>query len=134
MPFFNERMTCYEDLKSPILIQKIPIQEMPPIITPILFDLRRLENLDSRINNDLRFCKREKEELKEEGKWIKKLKCVQFNDLNINEKFNCIICYEEILKNEFVIYLKCNHFYHKSCISKWLNIDSRCPYCKRESI
>jgi hypothetical protein len=51
--------------------------------------------------------------------------------LPLNEKKyedECSIClsYEN---NQ--ITLPCNHHYHKTCILKWLNIETKCPICRQ---
>ena len=53
------------------------------------------------------------------------------NDLNI-----CTICLEEIKKREHKVKLKkCNHIFHKKCLSKYLKetlINFKCPNCKKD--
>ena len=40
----------------------------------------------------------------------------------------CAICLEKD-NNKFTT-LKCNHTFHKKCISTWLNNNNTCPYCR----
>ncbi len=42
----------------------------------------------------------------------------------------CIICLEDQQINDDWIYLKCNHKFHKSCISHWINLKNTCPICR----
>ena len=47
----------------------------------------------------------------------------------------CLICLEEISKNEISYVTKCNHLYHKKCIIKSLKTSkekSKCPYCRQK--
>jgi|TARA_B100001113_G_scaffold132206_1_gene108170 hypothetical protein len=47
----------------------------------------------------------------------------------------CLICLEEIGKNEISYITKCNHLYHKKCIIKSLNTSkekNKCPYCRQK--
>ena len=47
----------------------------------------------------------------------------------------CLICLEEISKNEISYITKCNHLYHKKCIIKSLNTSkekNKCPYCRQK--
>tara|TARA_B100001769_G_C22020683_1_gene548451 strand:+ start:220 stop:594 length:375 start_codon:yes stop_codon:yes gene_type:complete len=47
----------------------------------------------------------------------------------------CLICLEEIGKNEISYVTKCNHLYHKKCIIKSLNTSkekNKCPYCRQK--
>ena len=41
----------------------------------------------------------------------------------------CSICLDDI--EEEVAILKCNHFFHKECISEWLSRSNTCPYCRK---
>mmetsp|Transcript_22097 Transcript_22097/g.54093 ORF Transcript_22097/g.54093 Transcript_22097/m.54093 type:complete len:483 (-) Transcript_22097:492-1940(-) len=46
-------------------------------------------------------------------------------------KFNqCRICLEEYEDDETLRTLPCFHFYHQSCIDKWLEGNTKCPLCK----
>ena len=41
----------------------------------------------------------------------------------------CVICYDNINKNDIVRKLKCNHIYHQKCCDKWLETHKKCPIC-----
>lgn len=41
----------------------------------------------------------------------------------------CIICLEEILLGDTLMLLRCDHFYHSSCLKKWLEGSKKCPLC-----
>jgi len=45
---------------------------------------------------------------------------------------DCSICLNNLLKDQKVIKLNCNHIYHKDCILNWFNKDSEngCPLCR----
>ena len=43
----------------------------------------------------------------------------------------CIICYDNISYDD-LIFTKCDHYYHESCIKRWLAINQVCPICKRQ--
>ena len=52
---------------------------------------------------------------------------------NLNgENKKCIICQDEYINDDRVIYLPCFHFFHKGCIKRWLRNNSECPICKLE--
>lgn len=54
---------------------------------------------------------------------------------NISDQEKCVICYQEFKKNDIIKILKCKHIFHKKCITPWLlNYNSKCPFCKSESI
>ena len=47
---------------------------------------------------------------------------------------SCQICLEDIEKKEIndenFIFLPCAHGFHINCISKWLEVNNKCPICK----
>ena len=45
------------------------------------------------------------------------------------ENSECIICLEEMKKNEIVIILRCGHSYHKKCLFEWFKKKKICPLC-----
>ena len=54
------------------------------------------------------------------------------NTIPYNETINqktCSICLEEYKKNDQVFVSKCNHIFHKNCITSWLNNNRTCPLC-----
>ena len=49
---------------------------------------------------------------------------------SFKEAPSCVICHEEIKLNEKVRELPgCGHWYHASCIARWLRIKAVCPLC-----
>lgn len=58
------------------------------------------------------------------------------NKVNISKDDQCSVCLGNILDddaNNLFILLKCNHFFHKSCITEHLqNYDYHCPVCRSE--
>ena len=51
------------------------------------------------------------------------------NKLNEENK-KCLICLEEYVNNDNVIYLPCFHIFHKKCITQWIKKQANCPLCK----
>jgi hypothetical protein len=47
------------------------------------------------------------------------------------EQLCCSICLENFVIHEIIYELQCMHIYHKSCITKWLDINKNCPYCRK---
>ena len=43
---------------------------------------------------------------------------------------NCPICLDEFKESEYYRNLKCNHFFHKKCIDRWLKKENNCPMCR----
>jgi hypothetical protein len=51
------------------------------------------------------------------------------NDLECQLFQECVICLDEFMKGDIVIYTKCGHVYHYSCIENWVQRKSICPIC-----
>ena len=50
---------------------------------------------------------------------------------NFYEKnMNCSICLQDFVYDDIVIYLPCTHFFHKTCLIKWIKNNAICPLCK----
>jgi hypothetical protein len=61
---------------------------------------------------------------------IKKLKSIK---LQSNIDNNCIICMENMIKDEIVTELNCGHFFHTECIEPYLKqYNYKCPICRSE--
>ena len=60
------------------------------------------------------------------------------NNLDVEKVTNddydrCTICLMDIEKEEEIIKLKCNHYFHKDCITEYLkDFDYKCPVCRTE--
>lgn len=65
---------------------------------------------------------------------IQRLKRINLNDENIEiyNKESCIICVDEFAKEQTLINLECNHFFHEECIISWLKKRNQCPICRKE--
>lgn len=66
-------------------------------------------------------------------KQISMLPSVQLTKEHFTEKIECSICLDDIPENYHVTQLPCNHYFHKECITKWLETQAACPIC-RETI
>jgi ankyrin repeat protein len=47
----------------------------------------------------------------------------------MSDNNDCCICLNGLISNDMMI-TKCNHHIHKSCLTKWLNINCSCPMCR----
>ncbi len=50
------------------------------------------------------------------------------------DKYNeteCTICKEDYVKDDKIRKLSCEHYFHAKCITKWLQINKTCPYCRK---
>ena len=68
---------------------------------------------------------------------IAKLTQIKYSDYDSeikNNNKNCSICLEYFEDTDECRELKCNHFFHSSCVDKWLlNFSHKCPMCRDES-
>jgi len=46
----------------------------------------------------------------------------------------CPICREDYQNNQIITQLRCNHYYHKKCIKRWLRKDITCPLCRKKTV
>jgi hypothetical protein len=57
---------------------------------------------------------------------------IPFDDLENHIQYNlendCPICCE-LLSKETIIVLDCGHYYHKTCMSKWIKLTNKCASC-----
>lgn len=52
---------------------------------------------------------------------------------NFTKSRQCNICLEDYQDDEEILLLKCNHYYHKDCITNWISKESnKCPICKEK--
>ncbi|PKK26091.1 praja ring finger 2, E3 ubiquitin protein ligase, transcript variant X2 [Columba livia] len=42
----------------------------------------------------------------------------------------CTICFCEYVKDEIITELPCHHWFHKSCVTRWLQESGTCPVCR----
>ncbi|KRY70124.1 E3 ubiquitin-protein ligase Arkadia [Trichinella pseudospiralis] len=52
--------------------------------------------------------------------------------VHLNRGF-CTVCLNRIEHDEFIRVLSCGHFYHVSCIDRWLVINDSCAVCRQEA-
>lgn len=52
-------------------------------------------------------------------------------DKNAHDDVACVVCLEDFNDGETLRQLRCLHIFHRKCIAKWLEHDSRCPTCRR---
>jgi len=68
---------------------------------------------------------------------LKRDENIQYNGdeekYNENEEYECVICKENIINEEKVIYLhECKHTFHSECLNEWIKWKSVCPLCYSE--
>ncbi|KAL1557952.1 RING-type E3 ubiquitin transferase [Salvia divinorum] len=47
---------------------------------------------------------------------------------------DCAICLEDYVEGDDLGILDCEHYFHKSCITKWLLQNNKCPICIRKAL
>ena len=67
---------------------------------------------------------------KDINKKIEKIPQIYYKD-NKYENPECTICFDIFKENELLKQLKCNHIFHKECLSQWLLNNSKCPICNK---
>ena len=67
---------------------------------------------------------------------LKKLNKYVYDDIKDKDgnidKIKCCICLNDIIKNEEVVKLPCNHIHHWNCCINWLKYKKNCPMCRFE--
>lgn len=53
-------------------------------------------------------------------------------DINETNEKECIICFDDYKSDDKIAELECNHIYHDSCITRWLQKDLSCPICRSQ--
>jgi len=48
------------------------------------------------------------------------------------EPCSCTICMETFVAGELLTSLRCNHFFHVNCVTRWLQHSVQCPLCRAE--
>jgi len=54
---------------------------------------------------------------------------IVYNKINTNNFEMCSICHIDFEIDDNLIKTRCNHFYHKACITQWFNRSTKCPNC-----
>ena len=110
------------------------------------FFIPSLRNNDSNLNSNnrrrrrLNFLRHSIEPRVKRGSDSNKKHPLQnFNEIIIKDltkleegKKKCTICLENFKSNIKIISLPCLHFFHNSCIAKWIKIKKYCPICQFE--
>uniref|UniRef100_A0A0M3HMU3 RING-type domain-containing protein n=2 Tax=Ascaris TaxID=6251 RepID=A0A0M3HMU3_ASCLU len=50
---------------------------------------------------------------------------------DVDRSTACAICLKSFIPEEKVARLDCSHFFHRSCITRWLQERNRCPLCRQ---
>jgi hypothetical protein len=101
-----------------------------------ILDSTNISNIFPNINQILEkyFLKNKKIKDKDINKCLGKYKKFDKKSNEIINKDYCKICYQDFNIKEYKRNLKCNHFFHKKCIDKWIKIKNTCPICRDKCI
>ena len=98
-------------------------------------NFNRINNINIRNNrrnnqNPFRINQRnsEQDNIKNIFDQLPEFKITDINKIN-RESPNCIICLDNFMQNDILVYLPCFHPFHKRCIFKWIKRNSICPIC-----
>ena len=72
----------------------------------------------------------DKDKNKNINKKIEKMAQIYYKD-NMHGNPECAICFDIFKENELLTQLKCNHVFHKECLSQWLLNNNNCPICNK---
>ncbi|KFM72940.1 E3 ubiquitin-protein ligase RNF115, partial [Stegodyphus mimosarum] len=64
-------------------------------------------------------------------KRIKSLQTIAVSKSHIRKRIQCAVCLEDFHLRQKVKSLPCKHFYHKRCITPWLEKNNTCPSCRK---
>ena len=68
---------------------------------------------------------------------LDELKCLGetfYKAKNNKTRYECSICLNDYAKNDKISFINCIHFFHTSCLKKWLIKKNECPTCNAEVI
>jgi hypothetical protein len=68
-------------------------------------------------------------EVDKDDKLSKEIYFLEFKIVGDFENNECIICLDNMKKDDDIIIIKCGHKYHKTCLMKWFNKKKICPEC-----
>ena len=110
------------------------------IIINDIIESERIESTDFLENSEEEYEINDEEDIyykkfsscKQINEIIGKSEKIKKDDELIKNKSHCFICLNEFKENELKRKLKCNHYFHKKCIDKWLKISARCPICRKK--
>jgi len=63
---------------------------------------------------------------------LEQLPQVKVTEAHVQGEAHCSICRDAFNKDESVLCLPCEHFYHSDCIKPWLHEHNTCPVCRYE--
>lgn len=136
IPIYNH-LNLYESIQN--ILENITSNN---IITDNFFNNTNNENESMQINIEFDIYEDYIDNISEDtSNYFKN--CKEINDLickPVKIKQNdplleesCLICYDKYETGEYKRILpKCNHYFHKKCVDKWLKKNSTCPICRDE--
>ncbi|KAL6535789.1 Transmembrane E3 ubiquitin-protein ligase fly2 [Orobanche hederae] len=58
----------------------------------------------------------------------------RFHNQGTNQAVDCVICMTTIelsQRSNDCMVTPCDHFFHRSCLQRWMDIKMECPTCRR---
>ena len=87
-----------------------------------------LRNLFQKEDRQNKGGEEDKKEDKKEDK-ESEVKIQYFKNQQVSNYNECVICLEDMGKNEDLAILACSHIYHSKCIRSWAEKKKLCPLC-----
>ncbi len=92
----------------------------------------------NRIHNEIRRRPQRKTILRLTTYILDDIELVDYNADEISENHECVICLDKLKEEESkkdenerqIAKLKCNHYFHRKCISNWFDQKPDCPICR----
>jgi hypothetical protein len=94
--------------------------------------------LGRRLHNEIRRRPQRKTILRLTTYILDDIELVDYNADEISENHECVICLDKLKEEESkkdenerqIAKLKCNHYFHRKCISNWFDQKPDCPICR----
>lgn len=63
---------------------------------------------------------------------INELQRIKYSNTDTGNLHECTVCKDDLVIDEEVIKMPCNHLFHPDCLLTWLKMHNSCPTCRYE--
>lgn len=64
--------------------------------------------------------------------FVENIPTIALSAEQVEDQDECVVCAEDFEVGEEVAQMPCQHFFHRACITQWLEKQNNCPVCRRE--